>query len=548
MHTPRDKIRELRALLDEGLLSEQEFSTRKNAILDSDFSPGMQDNYNTSFAELTVGTDLGFLAGQEVGGFSKRYRLERLLGQGGMGQVWLAIDLATQAELGHSEMVALKILPPQLTQSTIHARLLIEEASIVRKLAHENIVRVYEWAQDPATSSYFIIMEYLDGQDLETYLAAHGPCSLKQVLTLLMPVAHALQYAWDKHRLVHRDLKPGNLLLTRQGDIKLLDFGISARLRSHTNPGIGLNTSSKPFTKMPGAGTAGYRAPEAGIQQNLFSPSLDVYAVAVMVLEMLTGALPFIEHQEHRAQQILLETKRPAALTAAQWQVLRSGFATDPQQRPDSVLTLLHRMVGAASPASAVQKVDENTAAPSAISQSDAAALLRAEQRRQRKELEQQRRQQASASLHALIAKQRKIRELEQQNHNRRRENISAPKIHVKHINASHERSNGVTRGTQYDGLDFLSAPIGKSLIAATNKYSEAMESGWNNARPDDDLIQSPTQPPMQARVLADTGMSWESAKLYLTSISQNTGQEIRFPSEVEWEKLCRSVSKKLAR
>ena len=95
-----------------------------------------------------------------------------------------AVDLATQAELGHSEMVALKILPPQLTQSSMHARLLIEEASLVRKLAHENIVRVYEWAQDPATSSYFIIMEYLAGQDLETYLAAHGPCSFKQVRQL----------------------------------------------------------------------------------------------------------------------------------------------------------------------------------------------------------------------------------------------------------------------------------------------------------------------------------------------------------------------------
>ena len=548
MHTPRDKIRELRALLDEGLLSEQEFSTRKNAILDSDFSPGMQDNYNTSFAELTVGTDLGFLAGQEVGGFSKRYRLERLLGQGGMGQVWLAIDLATQAELGHSEMVALKILPPQLTQSTIHARLLIEEASIVRKLAHENIVRVYEWAQDPATSSYFIIMEYLDGQDLETYLAAHGPCSLKQVLTLLMPVAHALQYAWEKHRLVHRDLKPGNLLLTKRGDIKLLDFGISARLRSHTNPGIGLNTSSKPFTKMPSAGTAGYRAPETATQQNIFSPSLDVYAVAVMVLEMLTGVLPFTQHQEHRAQEILLTSKRPAALNAAQWQVLRSGFSADPQQRPENVLALLHGIVGAASAFSTNQTTDANTAAPSAVSQSDAAAFLRAEQRRQRKELEQQRRQQASASLHALIEKQKKIRESEQQDRSKRRGNVNAPKIRIDHINVSHDRNIKVARSTQYDTDDELAAPIGKSLIAATKKRSETLESGWRKVISDNDLIQTPTQPQMHAQAVIDTGMNWEHAKQYLASISQKNGQQVRFPSEAEWENLCRTVSKKLDR
>lgn len=402
MQTPRDKIRELRALLDEGLLSEQEFTQRKNAILDRELAPHVSSNTSVVMQDLTTGTDLGFLAGQEIGGFSKRYRLERLLGQGGMGQVWLAIDLATQAQLGHSEMVALKILPPQLTQSTLYARLLIEEASMVRKLAHENIVRVYEWAQDPATSSYFIIMEYLNGQDLETYLAAHGPCSFKQTHQLLLPVARALQYAWEKHKLVHRDLKPGNLFLTQQGDIKLLDFGISARLRTNTNTGF--NTSSKPSSRLPGAGTFGYRAPEAGAQQQLFSPSLDVYAVAVMMLEMLTGSLPPLHHYAQTP-------KRPASLNAAQWQILQSGFAIDPNQRPASVLALLKAM--AVAQAGTVSLSDAPQIDVQQISQSETTARLRAEQRRQRKELEQQRRQQAKASLHALINRQKKIRESE---------------------------------------------------------------------------------------------------------------------------------------
>jgi serine/threonine protein kinase len=407
MQTPRDKIRELRALLDEGLLSEQEFTLRKNAILDRELAPQVSDNTTVAMNDLTTGTDLGFLAGQEVGGFSKRYRLERLLGQGGMGQVWLAIDLATQAELGHSEMVALKILPPQLTQSTMHARLLIEEASMVRKLAHENIVRVYEWAQDPATSSYFIIMEYLAGQDLETYLAAHGPCSFTQVHKLLEPVAHALQYAWEKHKLVHRDLKPGNLFLTQQGDIKLLDFGISARLRNtkNTDTSTGFSTSSKPSNRLPGAGTSGYRAPEAGTQQQLFNPSLDVYAVAVMMLEMLTGAMPAMP-LHHYVQA------RPASLNAAQWQVLQSGFAIAPNQRPASVLALLKAM--AAAQASTAQLANTPREDMQQLSQSETTARLRAEQRRQRKELEEQRRRQASASLQALIARQKQIRELEQ--------------------------------------------------------------------------------------------------------------------------------------
>ena len=184
MQKARDKLRELRALHDDGLLSEQEFERRKNAILDAEYAP---PGAAPAPGALPVrqGTELGFMTGQEIGPQNRRYRLERLIGTGGMGQVWQATDLATHAELGSSEMVALKILPPQLTQSATHARLLIEEATQARKLAHENIVRVYEWAQDPATSSYFIIMECLDGEDLEHYLGRQGPLPLAAVQALL---------------------------------------------------------------------------------------------------------------------------------------------------------------------------------------------------------------------------------------------------------------------------------------------------------------------------------------------------------------------------
>lgn len=413
MSTPRQKIRELCAWREEGLLSEAEFCQRKNAILDSEFAPGAA---RSSAGDPAQQTDLGLLAGQEIGGAGKPYRLERLLGQGGMGQVWQATDLATQAELGHSDLVALKILPPQLTQSTPHARLLIEEAALVRKLAHENIVRVYEWARDPATGSYFIIMEYLDGQDLASYLAMHGPRSLDQALSLLAPVAQALQYAWDKHRLVHRDLKPGNLFLTRQGEVKLLDFGIAARLRSAPHPGNGGDPSTLAATltgaaawaqaPLPDAGTAGYRAPEAGTQLHP-SPSLDVYAVAVMLYQMLQGALPF-GAQRHPAQR----PHRPAMLSGAQWQVLQDGFALAPGQRPPSVRALLDALQGkpgrhSASAAPNPAHQARNSETERQIVQAEAAARLRAEQRRQHKELAEQRRRQASAALRALIEKQR---------------------------------------------------------------------------------------------------------------------------------------------
>jgi formylglycine-generating enzyme required for sulfatase activity len=400
MQTARDKIRELRALHDDGLLSLQEFDRRKNAILDAEYAPP-----GGAAAPITIprqGTELGLMAGQEIGPHNRRYRLERLIGMGGMGQVWQATDLATHAELGHSAVVALKILPPQLTQSPAHAKLLIEEATQARRLAHDNIVRVYEWAQDPATSSYFIIMECLEGQDLEAWLAEHGKATPAQVEQMLRPVANALQYAWDKHRLVHRDLKPGNVFLTAAGEIKLLDFGIASRARS-TGTDLGMAA--------PNAGTAGYRAPEAGTGQGAPRPQLDVYAVAVMIYQLLEGRLPFDQ------PTALLEPPRPAALNAQQWAVLKDGFANRAGERPESVAALLDALKDAAGldaeeaaqreaarkaeRAAAEQQESEARAAREKRARNDAIARAEEEEQRRQKEVELAARRKAEAQAAA---------------------------------------------------------------------------------------------------------------------------------------------------
>lgn len=406
MQTARDKIRELRALHEDGLLSLQEFDRRKNAILDAEYAPP-----GGPAAPITIprqGTELGLMSGQEIGPHNRRYRLERLLGMGGMGQVWQATDLATHAELGHSAVVALKILPPQLTQSPAHAKLLIEEATQARRLAHDNIVRVYEWAQDPATSSYFIIMECLEGQDLDAWLAEHGKATPAQVEQMLRPVAEALQYAWDKHRLVHRDIKPGNVFLTAAGEIKLLDFGIASRARS-TGTDLGLAT--------PNAGTAGYRAPEAGTSQAAPRPQVDVYAVAVMIYQLLEGRMPFDQ------PTVLLEPPKPEALNAQQWEVLKRGFANRAGERPESVTGLLDELRGAAEPsadeaarreaarkaerAATEQQEREARAARDARSRADAIARAEEEEQRRRKEVELA----ARLKAEALAAAQEKARQ-----------------------------------------------------------------------------------------------------------------------------------------
>jgi len=368
MQTAIDKLRELRALHEDGLLSRQEFDSRKNAILDAAYPASSDGGAPAEPSEdaspfLPAGTEIGLMAGQEVGPFERRYRLERLIAQGGMGQVWQALDLATQAELGHSAQVALKILPPQLTENSVNARLLVEEAARARQLAHQHIVRVYDWAQDPATGSYFIIMECLDGEDLDSLLLREGPLDLARTLALLAPVADALEYAWERHRLIHRDIKPANLFLGGDGQVKLLDFGIAASARA--------GSMEAPAS----SGTAGYRAPEAGRQDRAPGRALDVYAVAVMVYRMLAGRLPFGALRDPQAQ-----AERPPLLGDAAWAALQAGFARDPGARPDSVRALLACLAQADPVAPPEPELDAAQAAREAERKAQEAALQAAKE------------------------------------------------------------------------------------------------------------------------------------------------------------------------
>jgi len=386
MHTAIDKIRELRALFDDGLLSRDDFERRKNAILDAEYAPpGGAVAASASPSAATPGTEIGLMTGQEVGPANRRYRLERMVALGGMGQVWQAIDLATHAELGHSAVVALKIIPPQLTHSPHYARLLVEEATRARALAHEHIVRVYDWAHDPATSSYFIIMEYLDGEDLAGLMKRAGALPLERVLTLLEPVGVALDYAWDKQHLVHRDIKPGNVFITRGGDVKLLDFGIAARSRS-SEP---MHSQDQPAREAPAdSGTSVYRAPESSNAAMVPVRTLDVYAVAVMIYQMLTG----------RADLAHLPEQAPPGLTPSQWSALQEGFSGDPKLRQPSVTQLLARLRGPRAPSA-----DD-------LAARQAAAQARAEQAAQVQAAKRKAEEQA-ALARAVVARQRKEQE-----------------------------------------------------------------------------------------------------------------------------------------
>jgi formylglycine-generating enzyme required for sulfatase activity len=598
MQTARDKIRELRALHEDGLLSQQEFDSRKNAILDAEYAP---PGGSGAPIQINQGTELGLMAGMEIGPHTRRYRLERLIASGGMGQVWQASDLATHAEIGHSEQVAIKILPPHLTQGATRAKLLVEEATQARRLAHEHIVRVYEWAQDPATSSYFIIMECLEGEDLEHLLAREGKLPLARVDALLQPVAQALDYAWEKARLVHRDIKPGNVFVTRKGEVKLLDFGIAARARSN---------ASTLGTEAPGdSGTAGYRAPEAGTHQRQPGQRLDVYAVSVMVYQMVEGHMPFDGPRTAHH-----EPPKPDSLSEPEWEALKRGFSWQADERPVSVGALLESLrTGGEKKPTPVARNEEATARRRAEllarATADAhrkAALARqkieeeearkarkedlrrqlAERRalelaklRQEQEETQRKAMQAKAAAAYLAEQQRARAELAVRNAAalaaqmpsaasptadpagvlRDRFNdgsglgpelVLVPTGRFQMGSNDHERKKAIAAGSQQAWLERetpqrwvgieQSFALGRFPVTVGEWRQFVQATGWQQQGEIDWSSPGFSQDESHPVV----GVSWHDAQQYCAWLSQRTGQRYRLPSEAEWEYACRAGSK----
>ena len=203
---------------------------------------------------------------------NRRYRVERRIGEGGMAQVYLGHDLLL------NRAVAIKVLRPQFAHDAAFRTRFEREAQAAAGFTHPNIIDVYDVGEHDATP--YIVMEYVRGETLEAIVEAEGPFEADDVAALLEQVCAALDYAHDRG-LVHRDVKPHNILVDSQGLAKVVDFGIAKGLAdsSLTDAGTGL-------------GTVGYISPEqaAGL---MATPASDIYSVAVVAFQMLTQALPF---------------------------------------------------------------------------------------------------------------------------------------------------------------------------------------------------------------------------------------------------------------
>ena len=222
-----------------------------------------------------------------------RYKVLAELGQGGMGVVYKCFDETAGIE------IALKALPPELSHDQWEMEDVKENFQIVHKLHNPNIAAYNNLEKDNSNGNYYLIMEYAAGLDLRQWIRRNrvdGQISLEKVLPIIQQIGDALDYAHSQ-KVIHRDIKPGNIIISQNDEIKVLDFGLAAQIHSS------LSRVSVAFQGTGGTGP--YMAPEQwrGKGQNAAS---DQYALAVLTYEMLAGSLPFENADSSVLREIVL--------------------------------------------------------------------------------------------------------------------------------------------------------------------------------------------------------------------------------------------------
>jgi TolB-like protein/Tfp pilus assembly protein PilF len=272
----------------------------ESLIRSHDESGGVIDEPALSFAAGLLAEDTAEqFVGQTLAG---RYRVLSLLGAGGMGRVYLAED----AELGRR--VALKFLPEHLTHDEEQARRFRQEARAASALNHPNIITVY--GVEDAGGSSVIASEYIEGETLRGRLS-RGPLAPTEALDIAAQIASALRAAHEAG-IVHRDVKPENVMLRPDGYVKVLDFGIAKLAANRTAEGNGQNGSTVSTTPGLIMGTDRYMSPEQARGQEVDARA-DVWSLGCVLYEMLAGRPPFTGETASDVVAAVLKTE-PAPL------------------------------------------------------------------------------------------------------------------------------------------------------------------------------------------------------------------------------------------
>ncbi|HLI16430.1 MAG TPA: Stk1 family PASTA domain-containing Ser/Thr kinase [Acidimicrobiales bacterium] len=251
--------------------------------------------------------------------YGSRYALGEQIARGGTAQVFAARDQLLDRP------VAVKVLFPELSSDHSFVERFRREAQAAANLSHQNIVPVFDWGE--ADSTYYIVMELVDGEPLSSIIRSQGPLDPVQAASIASDIARALAYA-HRHGVVHRDVKPGNVLITADGQVKVTDFGIARAMGSDeqvTQTGLVM-------------GTATYFSPEQAQGLEVDGRS-DVYSLGVVLYEMVTGRPPFtgenpvaIAYQHVREEPPAPRSLNPAVPVALD-AIIRQAMAKLPAER-----------------------------------------------------------------------------------------------------------------------------------------------------------------------------------------------------------------------
>jgi serine/threonine protein kinase len=249
-----------------------------------------------------------------------RYRLEGRLGFGGMSTVHLAFDMRLERR------VAAKLLAEHLADDPTFVSRFQREAQAAARLVHPNIVQIFDSGLDEHSGRHFIVMEYIEGQSCAEILRDDGWVQVDEAVAIIEQACEGLHYA-HRHGVVHRDVKPGNLLRAREGEVKLADFGIAKATEQSSITQVGSVL-----------GTAAYLAPEQARGEEA-GPRADLYALGVVAYQLISGRLPYeatslteLALKQQREEPPLLDTL-VAAVGPELAEAIALALALDPNER-----------------------------------------------------------------------------------------------------------------------------------------------------------------------------------------------------------------------
>lgn len=271
------------------------------------------------------------LPGQVIKG---RFILEELIGAGGMGMVFRALDLRKQEAQDRKPWIALKVLNEDVRSHTDSLKVLQREAKKAQGLAHPNIITVFDFDRDEQL--HYLTMEFLSGVPLDKLLKTRKALPLAEVSDIVKQIGAALAYAHESG-VIHSDLKPANVFATEKGRVKVIDFGIARAVKRGTQTG-GEGTMFD--VRKLGAFTPAYASIDL-IEGREPDARDDIFALGCITYELLTGRHPFGRMPATEAKANGIVPGRPQGLTARQWKALRQTLSFERDQRTLSVALFL---------------------------------------------------------------------------------------------------------------------------------------------------------------------------------------------------------------